>query len=163
MGHYRYIVVTTIIVASSFSTLAIDENTMFGLVPFTTPLGEVVEAGGYKGDKKAVYDVLSPEVQGEDICTNEVEITVKSHAITTFSPTTQVSKVGVTASKTRNYELYLPDTPELRAQLPITFQTAIEGEVIKLGDWSKSIDTLPVKIKVEEPVEKTLILTVQQF
>lgn len=111
--------------------------------------------------KNIVGDELDPVVhQGQD-----EEITVKSHAITTISPTNApVDELYLNPTGTRNFEVYLPNTDELRSSLPILFDTEIEGTVTKLGPWwTKKITKLPAKLTMKEPIDKTLILEVEEY
>ena len=92
------------------------------------------------------------------------EITVRSHAITTFAPTGYVEEVAIKPTGSRNYEIYLPNTAELRERLPVLFGTEIEGAVTKLGPWwTNRVLRLPAKVTAKEPVPKTMILEVEEY
>ena len=92
------------------------------------------------------------------------EITVRSHAITTYSPTGYVDEVAVTPTGSRNYELYFTNTAENRGRLPYLFQTEIDGDVTTFGTWwTNKVLRLPVKAAVKEPLPKTLILEVEEY
>ena len=92
------------------------------------------------------------------------EIAVRSHAITTYSPTGYVEEVYVTPTGSRNFEIYVPNTPETRDRLPLAFDTDIEGEVTKLGPWwTNRVTRLPFKATVKEPLPKTVILEVEDY
>lgn len=128
--------------------------------------GKVQGGGTNTNDVRAISreetkDALDPSVVSE----LGEEIVVKSHAMTTYSPTNGTpEEVGVIPSGTRNYEIYLPNTPEMRAGLPFSFDTDIEGEVAKLGPWwTNRIVRLPAKITMKEPLPKTLILEVDEY
>lgn len=98
--------------------------------------------------------------------TNET-ITVKSHAMTTYSPTftdEPPEKVFFKSEGTRNFEIYFPDNESVRELLPISFDVDIEGDVKKIGSiWTNKITRLPALLKIREPEDKTLIATVQYF
>ena len=92
------------------------------------------------------------------------EITVRSHAITTYAPTGHVDEVAVTPTGSRNFEIYMPNTAEIRAGLPILFDTEIAGGVTRLGPWwTNRVRRLPAKATVREPVPRTLILEVEEY
>lgn len=96
------------------------------------------------------------------VVTNLDEIAVRSHTLAVYSPSEPVGdEAGVTATATRDYEIFLPDTEQLRAGLPFSFDTDFEGAV-KLGSWwTNRIDRLPALIRVREPVPGTCILSVE--
>ena len=106
-------------------------------------------------------DMLEPTAFGEAVD----RITVKSHAITTYAPTNRpADELEITPTGSRNYEMYFPNTTEVRSGLPILFDTDIEGEVTKLGTWwTNRILRLPAKVTMKEPLPKTLILEVEEY
>ena len=142
--------------------------------------GMNTEAGSLKF--RDTFIVKDGKVQGGGVDTNEVEdisrrmfepqtfvgldeeITVRSHAITTYSPTGCVDEVYVTPTGSRNYEVYVPNTAETRDRLPFAFDTDIDGEVTRLGPWwTNRVTRLPFKMTLKEPLPKTLILEVEEY
>lgn len=111
--------------------------------------------------EKISRDMLEPKVVLDWVD----RIDVKSHAITTYAPTNgPTEELEVTPTGSRNYEIYFPNTPDMRASLPVSFDTDIEGEVTKLGTWwTNRILRLPAKVAVKEPLPKTLILEVEEY
>ena len=93
------------------------------------------------------------------------EVTVRSHAMTTYAPTNGTpDELLVSATASRNFEVFLPNTPEMRAGLPVSFMTEIDGEVTKLGPWwTNKLLRLPAKATMKEPLPKTLILVVDEY
>ena len=104
-------------------------------------------------------DYLRPRVE-----TGEASITARSYSLTVYSPSGWVEdELEVWPTATRNYELFLPDTPELRGALPISVDAAFEGAV-KLGAWwTNKVTRLPALVKVREPVPGTCILEIDVF
>ena len=115
-------------------------------------------------DTNQVEDISRGMLEPQVFVGLDEEITVRSHAITTYSPTGYVDEVAVTPTGSRNYELYFPNTAENRGRLPYLFDTEIEGDVTKLGPWwTNRVLRLPVKAAVKEPLPKTLILEVEEY
>ena len=106
-------------------------------------------------------DMLEPTAFGEAVD----RITVKSHAITTYAPTNRpADELEIAPTGSRNYEMFFPNTTEVRGGLPILFDTDIEGKVTKLGPWwTNKIVRLPAKVTMKEPLPKTLILEVEEY
>ena len=127
----------------------------------------IVKDGKVQGslDTNAVKTLVSENLDPTLVQDLTDELTVKSHALTTYAPTNGVpDELALTPTGTRNYEIYLPNTAEMRAALPMSFLTEIEGDVTKLGPWwNKKATRLPVKIAVKEPLPKTLILEVEEY
>lgn len=112
--------------------------------------------------KKAMNNELDPSTYAG----SSSNITVKSHSITTYSPTgDEIPEVlNVFASGTRNFEMFFPDTTTLRDNLPINITVEDGKGFTTLGaPWDGKITKLPALLKIREPIEKTLIATVQYF
>lgn len=113
--------------------------------------------------KTAMKDELDPS---KWVNTNETVI-VKSHAMTTYSPTfvdEPPEQVFIKSDGTRNFEIYFPDNDSVRELLPIGFDVDIEGDVKKIGKvWTEKITKLPAILTMREPEDKTLLATVQYF
>ena len=115
-------------------------------------------------DTNEVEDISRGMFEPKLITDPDEEITVRSHAITTYAPTGYVEEVAITPTGSRNYELYFPNTAQMRERLPFLFDTEIEGEVTKLGPWwTNKVLRLPFKATVKEPLPKTLILEVEEY
>lgn len=115
-------------------------------------------------DTNEVEDISRGMFEPQVFVGLDEEITVRSHAITTYSPTGYVENVAITPTGSRNYEIYIPNTDEMRERLPFLFDTEIEGEVTKLGPWwTNKVLRLPFKATVKEPLQKTLILEVEEY
>ena len=115
-------------------------------------------------DTNEVEDISRGIFEPRLIVGLDEEITVRSHAITTYAPTGYVEEVAITPTGSRNYEIYIPNTESMRERLPILFQTEIEGEVTKLGPWwTNKVLRLPVKAAMKEPLPKTMILEVEEY
>lgn len=93
-------------------------------------------------------------------------IVIKSHAITTLSPTNETAaldEVVVESNASRNYEIYIPNVTSTRASLPILFDTEDES-LEKIGAWwTQKALRLPLLMKVREPKDKTVILDVEVY
>ncbi len=90
---------------------------------------------------------------------------VKSHAITTISFTNRASLSGIELepSSSRNYEVFLPDTPEMREGLPVSFDT-IYTNITRLGVWwDRKILKLPFMAKFQEPIKDMVLATVEEY
>ena len=126
----------------------------------------VVKDGKVQGgvDTNEVEDISRGMFEPNVVEGLDEEITVRSHAITTYAPTGYVEEVAITPTGSRNYEIYIPNTAEVRERLPILFQTEIDGEVTRLGSWwTNKVMRLPAKATVEEPVPRTLILGIEEY
>ena len=120
-----------------------------------------VQAGVETND---VEDISRGMLEPQVLVGLDEEITVRSHAITTYAPTGYVDEVAITPTGSRNYEIYIPNTADVRERLPIMFQTEIDGEVTKLGPWwTNKVLRLPFKAAMKEPLPKTLILEVEEY
>ena len=96
--------------------------------------------------------------------TNLDEIAVRSHALSVYAPETPVGEeIGVSATGTRNYEILLPDTEEIRSGLPFTFDADFAGAVKYGSWWTNRLVRLPALVIVREPVRGTCILTVKTY
>ena len=93
-------------------------------------------------------------------------IVIKSHAITTLSPTNDTAaldEVVVESNASRNYEIYIPNVASTRISLPILFDTEDES-LEKIGAWwTQKALRLPLLMKVREPKDKTVILDVDVY
>ena len=111
--------------------------------------------------REETRNALEPSV----LCELSEEVTVRSHAMTTYAPTNGTpEELLVSATASRNFEVFLPNTPEMRSGLPVSFTTEIEGEVTRLGPWwTNKVLRLPAKLTMKEPLPKTLILEVEEY
>ena len=105
-----------------------------------------------------IADYMRPQV-----LTDEYGVTVRSHALAVYSPGGPVDEVEITATGSRDYEIYFPDTAEMRASLPLSFDADFAGAV-KVGSWwTNKVHSLPALMRVREPVPGTCILSVEVF
>lgn len=115
---------------------------------------------------KAISEALDPKfVQDYDDPMEEL-VYVKSHAITTISFTNRNSLLGVDLEPTssRNYEVFFPDTPEMRTGLPVGFDTSSTTNLTRLGVWwNRKILKLPFMAKVQEPIKGMVLITAEEY
>ena len=123
-----------------------------------------IQGGGF--DTNDVKAVVSAELDPASASVSNMEVTVKSHAITAIVPGSSMypgDELYIKTTGTRNFELYLPNSDSVRSGLPISIDTELEG-VTKLGPWwTNRIVRLPAKVSMKEPVPKTLILEVEEY
>lgn len=112
---------------------------------------------------KAVSDSLDPQILLEE----QENVTVRSHGMLTIAPTNSLnagSEIGLTPTGTRNYEVFVANTEETRAGLPLNFASEIPGPVTLLGPWwTNKVMRLPVKIRMQEPMQGVVIVEVEQY
>lgn len=97
--------------------------------------------------------------------TEELEFTVDPGSITTvlptkdFGPGTELS-VACSAANNRNYTIFLPNEPQIRAGLPGAFQFDLPSDVKGTTTGPTAYTTLPVRIAVEQPYGKLVAVNV---
>ena len=116
---------------------------------------------------RAAASALEPATAAEYGGEYGDEIAVRSHTVTTFSPTNAVGpgfELAVKPTLSRNFEVFLPNTPEMRSGLPIWLDTEIAGPLTRLGPWwTNRVARLPAKVRVVEPCAGILIAEVEEY
>lgn len=121
--------------------------------------GRVVGSLDTNAVTAAVYDAVRPAVAETD---GEVE--ARPLAVTSIAFTNEIlgAEIEVVPAGPRNYELFVPNTPQMRASLPMTLGLDIPEysptNTTRLGPWDERIMKLPVKARIVEPLPRTLIL-----
>lgn len=110
--------------------------------------------------QQIVDDALAPQVYDPESC--GLVVTAKSHTIVSIVPKQQVDEFEVFATQSRNYEVYYPNTEELRMSLPGSFDLVPSDGLTVLG-LSNTITRLPALVKVREPIDKQVIVEVVTY
>lgn len=97
--------------------------------------------------------------------TETLEFTVAPGSMTTVVPTKDCgpgTEMGVSCSavNNRNYTIFLPNEPQLRAGLPGSFDFELPSGVTGTIGGPKTFTTLPVRIAVEQPYGKLVAVSV---
>lgn len=129
--------------------------------------GKIAAVTDTNAVEQTVTETLDPKVvtTAEPSPDYDAEIICRSHSINTlaFTNSTAGMEVGLYPTGTRNYEVYIPNTESMRAGLPISMITAVEDAILLGSWWTNKIMTLPVKVRIIEPIEKTLIAEVELY
>ena len=124
--------------------------------------GRLVAPGIETADvRRVVGEMLAPRTY-EDLSGDVIE--VRSRTLTVIAPTNgPCDEIELAPTLTRNYEVFLSNTPAMRESLPLSFDTE-SGDVAKLGAWwGRKLVRLPAKVSVKSPSEDIAILEVETY
>ncbi len=143
-----------------------DRSLQFMGVPIVRDGRIAVQADVRTNDvQNLIRDALSPQTVA-DAMTGEV-VQVKSHTITTLAPTSGIPcEIVISPTMTRNYEIYIPNTPTTRSGLPLVFAMDPDytNGVARLGPWwARRATRLPLLAKVRTPLPGTVLLDVETY
>ena len=92
---------------------------------------------------------------------SDIEIDAKPHVINTITAESSLgpgTELGLNPMGSRNYEVYLPNTEEVRAGMTISTMVEIPGVTCLYRGFSGDIQRLPAIVTIRQPNAKTVII-----
>lgn len=128
---------------------------------------KVVQNGRMVGGEADPKELL---ITKEQLKTNEILVQLRAGSVSTILPEDRLIDGSTiylnepVQGDLRNYEMYIPNEPELCAGLPVGFGVALpEGIKLVIVDGKYQAHKLPVKITVRQPYGKLVIGKIEEF
>ena len=122
----------------------------------------IVKDGKIAGFDESALDPVEHDISGSS--TEETSIQVKPHVINSITSTNDLgpgSELGLEPTGSRNYEIFVPNDPEIRAGLPIVFEDELPSGLKCLYKCDKFQIKLPLTMTVRQPTKKYVLVNTE--